>query len=322
MKLLAKIFVSLGLMVASVAVHAQAYPSLKPVKIIVATQTGSASDVLARLVGDGLSRALNQTFVIENRGGAGGNIGLNAAAKAAPDGYTLVLGNLGGNIMNQFLYPSLDFNPEKDFEPIAGIAGIPFVIAVNVDFPAKNLQELIAAAKAKPGSINAALDSTSVKVTYAQFSSTSGANLFPVSYNGPALAVADVLSGRVPVIVETLGAVRQLVSGGKLRALAITTQSSTELLPGVASVSEQGVPGFGEVTGWVGLMGPAGMNRDIVNLLNAEVNKILRLPETRQKFLTMGFQAKLGSPQDFAKFVLDERARFGPLIKAANLKAE
>ena len=191
---------------------------------------------------------------------------------------------------------------------------------VHPDFPAKNLQDLLGAARAKPGSVNVALDSTSVRVAAALLNHTANVNLFSVPYNGPALATADVLGGRVPVMINTVGAARQLVDSGKLRAIAITTQSATPLLPGVPSVSEQGVPSFGEMTGWVGLQGPRGIPREIVTLLNAEINKFLNLPETKARFLTLGFHPRPGTPQDFSNFILAERARFGPIVKAAGIK--
>ncbi len=319
MKLLKKI-ATLALLAASATAWAQNYPT-KPGRVIIATAPGSASDVIGRMFAEHLTKNLGQSFVVDNRAGASGNIGLNAGAKAAPDGYTLVFGNLGGSILNQFLFATLDFDPEKDFTDIGFVAGIPFVVLVNPSFPAKNLQELLSMARAQPGTVNVALDSTATRVTLALLNHAANVNLFSVPYNGPALATADVLGGRVPVMVNTVGAARQLVNAGKLRALAITTQNATELLPGVPSVSEQGVTGFGEVTGWVGLNGPRGLPREVVTLLNAELNKFLNQPETRARFLTLGFHPRPGTPQDYANFMAAERARFGPLVKAAGIKA-
>jgi len=318
--LLAGTALAIGAVLATGAA-AQNYPS-KPGRFVVATQAGSASDVLARMLTDHLTKNLGQPWVVDNRGGGSGNIGLSVAAKGAPDGYTLVFGSLGGTIINPFIFSNLDFDAVKDFDPVAFFAGIPFVIAVNLDFPVKNLGDLIGMAKAKPGTVNVALDSSSVKVVHALLEATAGVKTFGVSYNGPALATADTMGGRVPVIIETVGALRQLIDGGKLRAIAITTQASTPLLPGVPSVSEQGVPSFGEVSGWVGVMSPRGTPRNVVTLLNAEINKFLNLPETRQRFLTMGFLMRPGSVDDFTRFIESERARFGPLIKAAGIKAE
>ena len=300
----------------------QAYPTLKPVRIIVAAGAGSGSDVSARMFADLLSRATGQKFVVENRAGGGGNIGLVAGARAAPDGYTLVLGNLGGNVLNQFLYSSLDFDPEKDFEPIIQLAGLPFLICVTPSFPANSIAELVAAAKEKPNSINIAIDSTSVRVIHELYKLGTGSQLFPISYNGPTAAIADTLSGRVPVLIETLGALRSFVSSGKLKALAITTRKSSELMPEVKSMVELGYPNFGEYVGWVAFMAPKGTPREVITLINTEMNKIIALPDTRRRLAELGFEAKSGSPQDLADFVASERARFGPIIRAANIKAE
>ena len=319
---LAKSLAALALAVAATGTaHAQNFPS-KPGRFVVATQAGSASDVLARMLTDHFTKAWGQPWVVDNRGGGSGNIGLSVAAKGAPDGHTLVFGSLGGTIINPFLFNNLDFDAIKDFEPVAFFAGIPFVIAVNNDFAAKNLGDLLAMARAKPGTVNVALDSSSVKVVHALLEATANVKTFGVSYNGPALATADTMGGRVPVIIETVGALRQLIDGGKLRPLAITTQASTPLLPGVPSVAEQGVPAFGEVSGWVGVMAPRGTPRNVVTQLNAETSKFLNLPETKQRFLTMGFLMRPGSVDDFIKFIESERNRFGPLIKAAGIKAE
>ena len=319
MKLL-RMIATLAFLAASAAALAQSYPS-KPGRLIIATTAGSASDVIGRMFVEHLSKGLGQSFVVDNRGGASGSIGLNAGAKAAPDGYTLVFGNLGGSILNQFLFTSLEFDPEKDFTDIGFVAGIPFVVLVNpTALPIKNLQELLSMARAKPGAINVALDSTSVRVAMALLNQATNVKLFAVPYNGPAQATSDVLSGLVPVMINTVGAARPLVNGGKLRALAITTQNATELLPGISSISEQGVTSFGEMTGWVGLNGPRGIPLEVVTLLNTEVNKFLNLPETKARFLTLGFHPRPGSPQDYSNFIVSERARFGPLVKAAGIQ--
>lgn len=320
MKLLLKVWLAVLALGISGTVLAQAYPQAKPVRLIVAAGPGSASDVIARMLTDAMSKNTGGRFLVENRVGGGGGIGLAMAARSAPDGYTLVLGNLGGSILNQFLYEKLDYDPANDFESIVLIAGIPFVIAVEPNFSAKSLQELISAAKAKPDSINVALDSTSVRIVHALFEQTSGARLFKVQYNAPATAIADTLSGRVPVIIETYGALRALIAAGKLRPLAISTRTSSDLLPGVRSISEQGLPEYGEVIGWIGLQAPRGTPREILSFLNVEANKVLTDPATRKRLFDMGFEAKSGTAEAFHQFTLSERARFGPLIKAAGIK--
>ena len=319
---LAKIALAfLGLMTSISAGWGQGYPN-KPVRIILPVQAGAGSDLLMRFFADALSQSLGQRVVVENRPGAAGNIGMAAAAKAAPDGYTLVQGALGQSVLNQFLYSSLEFNPEKDFDPIVLMAKLPFVIATHPDFPVKSLAELIAASKAKPNTINVATTSPTARVLYEIFRMRSGAQLFPVRYAGPAAALPDVLNGRVPIFIETVAAVRSLVSSGKLKPLAITSQRSSDLVPGVKSVAEQGVQGFNEVVGWIGLFAPAGSPQAAIKLLNGEINKILARPETRQRLLEFGGEPASGTPEELAAYVASEREKWGQVIRSENIKVD
>ncbi len=302
----------------------QAYPTAKPVRIIVPAGTGSATDVLARMVADKMSQTTTGKFVVENRIGAGGNIGLAAGARATPDGYTLIFGNLGANVINQFIYPKLDFNPETDFDNIAMVAASPFIIVVPQSFPANSLAELVAAAKAQPGSINVALTGTVVRIVHEQLKTATGAQLFPIPYPGPAPGMTDVLSGRIQVLFETLGAgtLRPMITAGRIKPLAVTTLATSNLMPGVKSVAEQGYPEFGEVMGWIALFGPKGTPREAVAFVNTETNKLLANPDVRQQMANLGFEPRPGTPQDLGNFVVAQRTKFGPILKAANIKAE
>ena len=300
---------------------AQAYPA-KPVRIIVTAQAGTGSDVATRYFADAMARATGQKFLVENRVGAGGNIGMAAAAKAPADGYSLVLGSLGTNVMNQFLYSSLGFDPEKDFEPIGLVAKFPFLIAVSPSFSATTLQGLIAEAKAKPESINFAVTSTTTRMPYELLKKTTGAPFYLINYNGPGPAIPDVISGRVQVIIETAAALRAFVASGQLRPLAITTRKTSPLMPDLKSVVEQGVPGFDEFVGWAGFFAPAGTPVEALRYLNAETNKVLALPETSKRFQELGFEPGGGTPQELAAYVVAERLRWGPIIKAAGLKVD
>lgn len=301
---------------------AQAYPA-KPVQMIVAFGAGSGTDVVTRYLADILSKNLNQRFVVENRVGAAGNIGMAAGAKAPNDGYTLVMGGLGVNAMNQFLYPpgSLGFEPEKDFDSVILVARLPFAIAVPNSFPGNSLADLIATAKAKPNSVNAAITTTTSRMVFELFNSATGAQLFAIAYKAPAAAMSDVIAGRVTVAIETAASLRSHVNSGNLKALAITSRSGSDLMPGLKSVAEQGVPNF-EFVGWVSMYMPRGAPRDAINLINAELNKILALPDTKKRFLELGMEPGSGSPQDMANFENSERKRWGPVIRAAGLKAE
>ena len=299
---------------------AQPYPS-RPVKIIVPYQAGQGTDVATRHFAEQLTKALGQSFFVENRPGAGANIGTEAAAKSPPDGYTLIMGTVATHTMNQFMYASLGFDPEKDFEPIILTGMLPMVISANLAFPPNSIAELIAAAKAKPDSINIAMPSTTARIVYELFKQRSGAPLFGVAYKGSATSMTEVMGGQVPLTIDTVTATRTLVQSGKLKPLAITTLKSSELLPGVKSVAEQGLPGF-EVTAWNALYAPKGTPKAIVDQLNAEMAKIIATPETRARLLALGFEPATGAPQQLADFGRSEREKWGALIKAAGIKAD
>ena len=303
-------------------VRAQPYPS-KPVRVIVPFGAGSGSDVGIRVLAESLSRNSGQSFLVENRPGAGGNIGMAAGAKASPDGYTLVTGGLGSNALNQFLYTpeQMGFDPVRDLEPIILMARLPLMIAVSPSVAANTVQELVAAAKAKPGTINAAVTATAARLVVELFSKTTGASLTPIAYKSSAQATTDVMSGLVSVSVDTIVGLRPHVASGRLKAVAVTSRRTSELLPNVTSVAEQGVQDF-EMVGWISLYGPRGIPREAVNFVNAELNKTLALPETRKRFLELGFEAASGTPQDLTNFEISERKRWGPLIKSANITAD
>src|ERR1043166_2397731 len=288
---------------------AQNYPA-KAVRMIVPYPAGQGTDIAARHFAEQLSKALGQNFVIDNRPGATGNVGAEAAAKSAPDGYTLLMGASATHAMNQFLYTSLGFDPEKDFEPIILTGILPMVIAANPAFPVNSIEELVAAAKAKPNSLNVALPSTTARIVYELLKQKAGAELFGVAYKASPTAMTEVIGGQLPLTIDTVTATRPLVAAGKLKALAITTLRSSELMPGLKSVAEQGVPGF-EVTAWNALYAPKGTPQSIVNLLNAELAKIIAQPATRQRLLQLGFEPAGGTPQQLAEFGRAEREKWG-----------
>jgi len=302
------------------AATAETYPA-KPVRIIVPYQAGQGTDVAARYFAEQLSKALGQNFYVDNKPGAGGNIGAEAAAHAAADGYTLLMGTNATQTMNEFMYASTGFDPGKDFAPIILVGMLPMVIAANPSFPANSMAELIAAAKAKPDKVDVALPSNSARLVFELLKERAGAPLFGVPYKGSATAMTEVMGGQVQLIIDTVTATRGHVASGKLKALGITTLKSSELLPGVKPVAEQGVPGF-EMTGWNAFYAPRGTPQPIVDLLNAEVAKILAQPEARQRLLGLGFEAAGGTPGSLAKFEQQERSKWAPLIKAAGLKGD
>lgn len=307
-----------GLMTGTAA--AQTYPT-KPVRIIVPYQAGQGTDVAARYFAEALSKALGQNFYVENKPGAGGNIGAEAAAHSAPDGYTLLMGTNATQTMNEFLYPSVGFDPGKDFAPIILVGMLPMVISANPSFTANSVAELVAAAKAKPDKIDIALPSNTARLVYELLKDRTGAPLFGVPYKGSGTALTEVTGGQVPVLIDTATATRGHIASGKLKALGITTLKASELLPGVKSIAEQGIPDF-DMAGWNALYAPKGAPQPIVDLLNAEVAKILAQPETRQRLLSLGLEPTGGTPASLAKFEQRERSKWGPLIKAAGLKGD
>ena len=315
-----RILTFLAAALAALPAAAQPYPA-KPVRLIVPYQAGQGTDVAARLIAEPLGKALGQQVFVDNKPGAGGNIGTEAAARSPADGYTLLMGTVATQTMNEFLYVSTGYDSEKDFAPIILVGMLPMVISANPEFPAKTIPELIAAAKAQPDKINIALPSTTARIVYELFKQRAGAPLFGVPYKASATAMTETMGGQVPLIVDTATASRGHIQSGKLTGLAITTLKSSELLPGVKSVAEQGIAGF-EVTAWNAMYAPRGTPKEIVDRLNSEVARILAQPEIRQRLLQLGFEPSSSTPEQLATFEIQERAKWGPLIKAAGLKAD
>ena len=315
-----KFMLALSAFAIATGAAAQSYPD-RPVRIIVAYQAGQGTDVATRHFADQLTKAFGQTFFVENHPGAGGNIGTAIAANAAPDGYTLVMGTVATHTMNEHMYSNLGYKPDAQFEPISLTGMLPMVISANPSSPYASIADLIAAAKAKPGTINVALPSTTARIVYELFKQQSGAQVFGVPYKGSASSMTDVIGGQVPLTIDTVTATRPQVAGGKLRPLAITTEATSALLPGVKSVAEQGVPGF-QVTAWNALFAPKGTPGKVIDALSAQMTKILAQPETVQKLLQLGFEPRGSTPEQLAEFVRAERKRWGDLIRTAGIKID
>jgi len=320
MKALRDVCAAAALLAFAALAAAQGYPN-KPVKIIVAYQAGQGTDVATRYIAEQLNKGLGQAFFIDNKPGAGGNIGTEAAARSAPDGYTLTMGTNATHGTNQFLYDSVPFDAEKDFEPVILIGSFPMVIAANPSFPGNSVAEVIAAAKSAPKSADIAMPSTTARIVFELLKAQSKAPLFGVPYKGSATAMTDTIGGQVPLIIDTVTAVRPHVAAGKLKAIAVTSLRGTDLLPGVKPVAEQGLAGF-QVIAWNALYAPKGTPKEIIQILNAEVNKILAQPESRAKLKDLGFDVGGGTPEQLAEFGRSERRNWGPLIAGAGIKAE
>lgn len=303
------------------AAHAQ-YPN-KPVRIIVAFTPGSATDILARLTADSFTRSMGQTFLVENRAGAGGIIGTQAAKDAPPDGYTLTACPSGPFGINPGIYSHLPYDPIKDFEPISNIGLTPQVIVVGSQFPYKTLKDFVAAAKAHPGDIaygSLGTGSTS-HLTMEAFQAAAGIKLNHIPFKGGAEAQSQILGGSFPVMSDTVPGVLAYVKAGKLRALGVAIPRRSPFLPDVPTIGEQGYPGF-ESVGWIGLCAPAKTPAAILDKLNAEVQKMLASPEVKEKFQQLAFTAAGDSREHFAAWIKSEIVKWSAIAKASGARAD
>jgi tripartite-type tricarboxylate transporter receptor subunit TctC len=299
---------------------AQAYPS-RPVRIVVPFAAGGATDIIARLIGQWLSERLGQQFVIENRPGAGSNIGTEVVVNAPSDGYTLLLVGASSAI-NATLYEKLNFNFLRDIIPVAGVISIPFVMVVNPSFPPKAVSEFIAYAKANPGKVNMASggNGTAGHLSGELFKMMAGVNMVHVPYRGEGPALTDTLGGQVQVMFGTMPATIEYVRAGKLRPLAVTSARRSELLPDLPTVGDF-VPGY-EASGWQGIGAPKSTPIEIVEKLNKEINAALADPKMKQRLFDLGGTVLPGSPADFGKLIADETEKWAKVIRTANIKAE
>jgi tripartite-type tricarboxylate transporter receptor subunit TctC len=300
--------------------RAQAYPS-RPVRVIVGFAAGGVTDLMARLMGQWLSERMSQSFVIENRPGAGSNIGTEAAAKSPPDGYTLIM--LGpSSAINATLYARLPFNVLHDLAPVAGLIRLPQVMAIHPSVPAKTVAEFIAYAKANPGKINYASpgNGTGPHLTAELFKLMTGIDMVHVPYRGVAPALTDLIAGQVQLYFVTTPASIDYIRTGKLRALAVTTATRSEALPDIPSVSEF-VPGY-EASAWWGVGAPKDTPADIVEKLNKEINAALADPKMKARLADLGCTVLAGSPSDFGKLIAEETEKWGKVVKSTGIKAE
>jgi len=309
-----------ALPVVSRIARAQAYPT-RPVHIIVGFAVGAGNDILARLMGQWLSERLGQPFVVENRPGASSNIATEAVARAAPDGYTLLLVN-PSNAINATLYDKLNFNFISDIVPIAGIMRAPLVMEVNPSVPAKTVPEFIAYAKANPGKINmgSAGSGSSNHVSGELFKFMTGVDMVHVPYRGQGPALADLLSGQVQVMFATTLGTTEHIATGRLRPLAVTTATRSEALPNIPTMSEF-VPGY-EAVQWYGIGAPRNTPADVIGRLNKEINAAIADPKMKVRLADLGGTPLGGSPADFGKLIADETEKWGKVIRAANIKPE
>jgi len=299
---------------------AQAYPT-RAVRIIVPFAPGGSTDISARLIGQWLSERLGQQFVIENRPGAGSNIGTEVVVNAPPDGYTLLLVG-GSSAINMTLYEKLNFNFLRDITPIAGIVSFPFAMVASPSFPAKTVSEFIAHAKANPGRVNFASggNGTAGHLSGELFKMMAGVNMVHVPYRGEAPALTDMLGGQVQVMFATIPASIEHVRAGKLRALAVTTAARSEVLPEIPTVGEI-LPGY-EATGWQGIGAPKNTPTEIITKLNSEINAAFADPKIKARLADLGGTPLTGSPSDFGKLIAEDTEKWGKVVKFAGMKPE
>ncbi|MGY8526408.1 Bug family tripartite tricarboxylate transporter substrate binding protein [Paracidovorax citrulli] len=295
----------------------------KPITYVVPFAAGGTTDVLGRLIAQGLTKSLGQSVVVENRPGAGGNIGSDVVAKANPDGYTLLGGTISSHSINVSLYPKMPYDPVKDFQPVALIGTLPNVMVVHADSPWKTVADVIAAAKAKPGSINfgSSGNGTSQHLAGELFSTMSGVKLVHVAYKGSSPATQALLGKQVDLLFENSVAAMPLIQAGKLRALATTGPRRSAELPEVPTMAEAGLKGY-EIVSWQAVFAPAGTPMPIVNRLAADIGKIIKDPEMRTRLTGMGIEPSGAGPSELGAFQKAEVAKWANLIKTANIKLE
>ena len=312
---------AVALMTLAGSALADGYPS-KPVKLIVPFPPGGGTDLLARNVTNYLSTANKWTVVVDNRPGAGGNIGVDAAAKSAPDGYTLVMGQTSNLSISPSLYAKLNYDPVKDLEPVALVGSGPIAIVVRSDSPYKTLADLVNAAKAKPGSVTMATsgNGTVAHLTGVRLMTATGAKFEHIPYKGASGAVPDLLGGNVDFFMSSVPTVSGQIASGKIRALAVTSAKRSAILPNVPTVGET-VKGF-EANTWFGILAPAKTPKAIIDTLNAAINKALQDPGVRKSIEGEGGEVLGGTPEQFAKLVKSDLAAWTTVVKASGAKVD
>jgi tripartite-type tricarboxylate transporter receptor subunit TctC len=316
-------FAAFALATAATPALAQGGFPNKPVHIVVAFTAGGPTDVVARLIGQKLTDKWGQQVVVDNRPGAAGLLGSEFVAKAPADGYTLLMATAGNLTVNQHLYKNMHFDPVRDFSPIAQTAAVDFVLVTQPNAPFHGVKELIAAAKAKPDSITTATSGNggAPHLAAALFEDAAKVNLTMVPYKGTADAVNAVLSGQTALDFDAASQVMPHIKAGKLKPLAVLGTRRSTLLPEVPTMAEAGLPSY-NFSNWFGLVGPAGVPKDVLDKLQKDVAEALNDPELRAKFQTMGLQPGSGTPAQFATLIRNDAAKWGATIKAANIQAE
>lgn len=300
---------------------APAYPT-KPVKLVVPYPPGGPTDIVARLVAQKLSDAMGQQFIVDNRPGAGGNPGAELVARSPADGYTLVVATTA-HAINPSLFKNLGYSLSKDFAPVSQLTSGPLVIVANPQLPAKNVAELIALAKAKPGELNFASSGNgqSTHLSAELFAAMAGVKMNHIPYKGSAPALTDTMGGQTQLIFDTMLSAMPHVKAGKLKALAVTSATRSPVAPDLPTVAESGLPGY-EAIAWNGLLAPAGTPPEVLARLSAELKKVLAAPDVKDKFEAQGFAASWNSPEDFGRFMSAEVDKWAKVVKTSGAKVD
>jgi tripartite-type tricarboxylate transporter receptor subunit TctC len=304
------------------ASFAQSYPT-KPIRMIVPFPAGGATDIVGRLVAQKLTESWGQQVIVDNRGGAGGTIGSDAAAKSPPDGYTMLVGTSSTHAVAPSLYPKLAYDPVRDFAPVTLIANATILLAVHPSVPAKNVRELIAIAKKQPNALSFASSGNGgiSHLVGEQFKSVAGIQMLHVPYKGDSPALVDLVGGQVHLMFGTAVSFLPYVKSGRLNALAVTNSKRSPIVPNVPTVAESGLPGF-EALQWFGIFVPAGTSRDIVAKVNADIVKALKLPDIRERMTALGAEVVGSTPEQFAGFVKADTAKWAKVVKQSGAKIE
>ncbi|MEY4644226.1 MAG: Bug family tripartite tricarboxylate transporter substrate binding protein [Limnohabitans sp.] len=310
-----------ALLLSCFAVQAQSYPS-QPIKLMVPWPPGGGVDTTARMIAEPLGRKLGQSVVIDNRAGAGGNIGTELAARAKPDGYNLLMGSITPNAINVHLYPKLPFDLIKDFTPIAFVSSLPIFLVVPPNSPFKTVADLVAYAQSNPNKLSygSAGVGSSQHLAAVQFMSRTKLEMLHVPYKGTSPAETDLMAGHLSLMLDTATCI-PFVRSGKLRALAVASKNRNPALPNVPTFDEAGVSNL-YASSWYGLMGPAGLPQALVSQLNSATNEVLRSPEVLRRMQDLGAEIGGGSPEEFAQFIQSEIQRYADIVKKSGARAE
>ena len=309
---------SFFLCICSTLVLAQAYPN-KPIKLIIPYAAGQGTDIMGRYIGEEISRTLKQAVIVDNRPGAGGNIGTQIAAKSIPDGYTLMIGTNATHAANSFLFTQTGFDAQADFEPIAMVGILPLVYVTAHNSPVNNMPELLLFAKNKPDALNIAVSTTTCRMAHELLRMRTNALMMPVDFKGSAQSITAVLGGHVEFMVDTIASLHSQIVAGQLKPLGVTSLKSSRLLPGVKSIAEQGLPGY-ELVGWTVVFAPKGVPSEVSQILSSTINKTLERADVQEKLLQLGVDSQIKTGQELKNFLATEKDKWGRLISIAGIK--